>query len=387
MDEGELKDWLRHELKQPVPDWVWDLLRDDGFLHAEDEAERDDLLRRTRRLMQVTAPTVARRRPRPGITGERSTRPRLTDRETLRTRAVSEYFAKEAANTPKVRRFRAEVLGNVLLDDDQAQGFLGSEALRHFPAERFVAAGVPIVGHHSEILSTKISVREKYTLIMRLSPPGAEWTFERPLPSTDQLSWSEGRPLGEEQFSVGEGWREIDVPYWSGSVIWRLREDARAFEFRSYPWSVDQAIWFMLTGKAPIVYPLTARVARRLGTHSNRVTINISAEPWISAKSIESFYRDLQQELLGRANRPISELRLLLFRFVVEQVDDAGDHPTWRIMMERWNKHFPKRKYTDVRNMARDYWSAARLIAFPRFDSPRTRGDPGGPDGTKARKR
>jgi hypothetical protein len=36
-------------------------------------------------------------------------------------------------------------------------------------------------------------------------------------------------------------------------------------------------------------------------------------------------------------------------------------------MVDEWNHADRQWRYSDVRNMARDYWAAVRQVAFPRF--------------------
>jgi hypothetical protein len=79
-------------------------------------------------------------------------------------------------------------------------------------------------------------------------------------------------------------------------------------------------------------------------------------------------YRRAQNEFLGRHNRPISERRLELFRYVNARTSDPERKTApWRALMEEWNHAHLEWSYGDVRNFARDYWNAFRLILFPKY--------------------
>ncbi len=365
MDEGELRRTARQRFGKQIPEWIWGLLRDDHYLDSDDEDAREEALSRIQRLLQITLPAGGQPRRRPGSVGTREHAPRLSTGESLRALAASEYLAKDAERLPEVQRFRQDILDGRLLTRQEVTVFLASRAAQCFSLWEFQVRGVPPARHSARIVNENATYGDCYHVVIHVEPPSVDWTFER---KPVGVVWSgSNRALGHKHvMPIIEG-RPIDAWYWNGSVIDDLMELDRVLrEERHYPWTTFDGAWLVMTGEAPIVRPLTAAISRRMGSHSNRVTITMTVEPWVSVGTLASYYRQRQRELLRRHNRPISERRLVLVRFVLAQTDEQGEVPSWRVMMQEWNRAHPAWRYRDVRNMARDYWSAARQVVFPR---------------------
>jgi hypothetical protein len=136
-----------------------------------------------------------------------------------------------------------------------------------------------------------------------------------------------------------------------------------------YPWQPGEAEWFILTGEIPRVPALGHSFGVHVASHGNRAVIHIDVEPWVSAERVTALYRDLQKAILrNRHNRPISERRLTLFRFVTEHADDEGEIAPWRALLPEWNRRHKRWTYRNVRNFSRDYWAVARLLLFPTYN-------------------
>jgi hypothetical protein len=161
---------------------------------------------------------------------------------------------------------------------------------------------------------------------------------------------------------------------------------------RRYPWELKDAAWFVLTGVAPAVPPLTAHI-NRFFTPGNQGTITITAAYWVPKTAISEFYAEVKGEVKARirdiAPTP-SPRRLALFRFVVERsqgidqweslkpegprsVHDQGIPlhvqglrvSQWRSLQAQWNEEYPEGQewhYSDHRNLRRDFREAFKAL-------------------------
>jgi hypothetical protein len=161
-----------------------------------------------------------------------------------------------------------------------------------------------------------------------------------------------------------------------------------------YPWQSEDAAWFVLTGEAPWVPPLTAHI-NRLPSPRNQGTITITAAYWAPKAAVSEFYAEVKAEVRARimdiAPTP-SPRRLALFRFIVERsqgIDQWGSlkpegprsvhvqglpvlhvqglHvPQWRSLQAQWNEEYPEGHewhYSDHRNLRRDFKEAFEALA------------------------
>jgi len=160
-----------------------------------------------------------------------------------------------------------------------------------------------------------------------------------------------------------------------------------------YPWELKDAAWFVLTGKAPQVPPLTAHI-NRFFSPGNQGTITITAAYWVPKAAVSEFYAEVKAEVKARirdiAPTP-SPRRLALFRFVVERsqgidqwealkpegprsVNDQGIplhvqgldvSQSWRSLQAQWNEEYPEGHewhYSDHRNLRRDFREAFKAL-------------------------
>jgi|SRR5215217_301956 len=163
-----------------------------------------------------------------------------------------------------------------------------------------------------------------------------------------------------------------------------------------YPWSEDEAKRFVLTGKSPEVAPLFARTRLRGDEEINLFsygTITLTVEPWISAESVERFYREMQSQMFGRKPREGKPRNLAVFRFVVDRSesvewelagtrDESGslvtswghpkrklmNKPSWSKLLKAWNERYPEGHewhYKERSNFQRDFYRAAAIVPFP----------------------
>jgi hypothetical protein len=148
-----------------------------------------------------------------------------------------------------------------------------------------------------------------------------------------------------------------------------------------YPWEPQDAAWYILTGEAPWVPPLTAHI-KRAGPPINHGTITIAAASWAPKNAVSKFYAELKARYVDPAPTP-SPRRLAVFRFVVErsqainrwESSEPGgakdvrvrglDTPTWPSLQTQWNEQHPpghEWHYGNYPNLRRDFIEAHRLL-------------------------
>lgn len=362
MDEDELRTWVREQLRQEVPDSIWTLVREDGYLNVVDEAERDDLVRRIARLLQLMSSKPMRKRRRSvGRNADVTLKPLLTARESLRAQALTEYFGKLAGATPELQRFRAQVLDGQLLTKDGVKQLLLSPVARMLSIEDFRRWQIPLI-HEGRIVSEIYEAGKTYEAVLYADPPGATVPFSQDLAVAGTF-WE--RLAGNQIISVRIDGMRHETTVFDGSILDALRRTGLAL--KTFPWQDGESLLFALTGNIPSIAPMSSSMKLAMSSHSDRARIQITADPWVSAASVARMFGRAQKQLLARHNRPISERRLELFRFVTANQQDL-EIPPWRGLMENWNKKFRSWRYDDVRNFSRDYWSAARGLLFPQYD-------------------
>ena len=90
-----------------------------------------------------------------------------------------------------------------------------------------------------------------------------------------------------------------------------------------FPWDLDQAARFILTGERPEVVPL------ELTYHRRRRVFTLYFAPWILEKTFRKAYRKCQKVVQGGDNRRMKERTLVVMRFVTKHTDDEGNRPSW----------------------------------------------------------
>jgi len=351
MHEQELISWLREQVGRPIPGWMVKHLRDDGFLHAEDDAEREDLINRTRKLLPLapsarSASQSGARLPQPSESELRN----LAKHDVLRRDAMSEYWAKDASTRTEVKRFRSDVLGGRLLTDEEARRFLESPAASMFSVRVLRDRGVDPVRHTSRVVVEDAS--------------GATYCATVGVNRSATLEFSADGGQ-RDVWTTRMGGRPLRLVVWTGSALQDLRRVATTL---NYPWQEGDES-FILTGATPRLSALGHSFNVHLASHGNRAVINLHVEPWVSAERVTALYRDLQKAILRhRHNRPVSERRVTLFRFVTEHTNEDGETESWRKLLPEWNRRHKKWAYKNVRNFSRDYWAAARLLLFPSYN-------------------
>jgi len=88
----------------------------------------------------------------------------------------------------------------------------------------------------------------------------------------------------------------------------------------------------------------------------------VSAEPWVSAKDFQRYYRALQDLVFdGRRNRPMKASTLRLYRWVTRRRQGEKKNEPWESTRKGWNREH-ERKYEEISNFHRDYHRAKKQI-------------------------
>lgn len=342
-------------------------------------------------------------------------------KSTAMLRATSEFFGWLANHHPKVVQFRERVLGESILTFDKAQGFLGSYAARFLPLEWFTDWGIPLVGHASKIVGEYDWGEQKdeldHRVTIRVNPPGAIERLRYAHPNTPILD--EDRALISTRCVLMKKSGMVMPPYdvdlpenleemrpasqsspillgnyqtpirpssvWPGSVIddlYKLSEElADTFRWPGKDttrglgrwWRQDAAAVFVLTGVAPLMHPVDARLKLKESRYASpqwRIGLDIS--PWVSAEEVSRAYKRIQDQVIEGRKRLPDPKTLEVTRFVWEQERLNGyKKPPWRILFERWNKKHeedPKAQFETYNNLCMYFTRGEKAVKEFNFD-------------------
>ncbi len=399
---------------QRVPNEVWDELLSkhyDLVYYAAlggDKGLTEDLLPFAKSLHQVwhSRKGQKRRRARSELPNEFV--PELDHREELRAAACEEYLAKVASAHPDVYIFRTKVLGERLLDAEEARGLLTSEAARFLSRSEFEEDHIPIVGHHATLEKYEQKREGEgvlYLATVHVDPPGIEkvarvfiWGPVSVWSSEDGMERLRGLT-----FPGGDGYVE-SIEVWARSLLGELHRLSDELA-KTYEWQPAQATWFILTGAVPARPPVRMRYSYNRSRHHAEGVISFQVTPWVSADTVLGAFRDLQRQVLdGRDNQPIRERNLRLLRFVNDRMNPTAQleedlehvkgldrleilerlenleyakYPTGRELAKEWDRQEwvqenpEERAYgRDTGRLWRDYHRARRAMAFPQHKLP-----------------
>jgi hypothetical protein len=381
MDADQLRVWLTKTVKRPLPDALWEDLVGE---HYVDEAlnggseERADLLRVAKRRLRYASHGASHRSP-PGHRRRGEVNAELNRYERDREEALAMYLSAEAAATPRVRRFREEVLGQRLLTPQEARSLVTSKAAAGLSRATFRRRRVPIIGHRTsafpQLLEHKGRRRVSHVWIP-LDPP--DRVFRRFLfgeipriergtfaPAKDYLTFCD---------------RERDKEVWTrvapDSVLDELRQLAEWLA-RRYGWDEGEATSFVLRGTVPAIRAVEPEITIQLRDDDRDLvqpnphpavgaTVTLRIAPWVSFETVRRTYRQAQIELGGKDNRPLGARNLAVFRFVVSRRTGQHSVPSWNKLMAEWNRVHREQQYADRRVFARDYHRVERTLTARR---------------------
>jgi hypothetical protein len=336
MNEVQLRRKFDKEVSAPDKERLWEWLKEDHYVSEvcrgisgweEFKGEADRLAKRQ---WQVSG----RLKP-PGRAARTIVDVELDYYEKECAQTASLYLAKKAASRPEVRRFRQERLGGKLLTTEEAEEFLREE----------LKGDVPDASPLSELDEMWIGY---------LSVVGLEELLEFFQPAVSPADASSP---------------DLLFPYESSDsmlVMTREKRENIAKNFRDlclyvvaiFPWNIDEAALFLLTGECPEVVPL------QLSYHRRRRVFTLNFAPWISEKTFRKAYRKCQKVVQGGDNRRMKERTLAVMRFVTKHTDDEGRRPPWSQLTGLWNKqHSGEWRFKDRFGLRKTYLRAKEELA------------------------
>ena len=303
--------------------------------------------------------------------------------ESPRSKALEEYIAKMASCERSVFNFRVWYLNGGVLLPEQARALISSPAAAYLPPYYFNPQRelhVPLVGHAAtppEMEAVESDEVGPYTPVkMFIDPPGVKLKAKVRRTKELLVPGEDGRP---QKVTVSEH-----------SLLNELRKVSRRV-LRWRPWNEEQTNWFVLTGEPPTIPAVEGRYRASRSDLITFGTINMTIQPWVSAKTVRDSYQRLQSRLKEKKPRAPSERNLAVFRFVVDQqtVELPGAaggrdgfermkppklvRPSWRTLLEHWNRMYPEGDtwhYKDVRNFSKDFRRAEKSVIHPAYKIP-----------------
>jgi hypothetical protein len=270
-----------------------------------------------------------------------------------RARLRDEYFAHHAAATSKIRGFRRRVVAQTrpraqpdqplsspggsevdaayaTVSAEAARRFLASPAVAVMSTEEFGTLGVPLFDHTSQV--SRMNFLD-----------GAVWLLvEFVIPDWDPFAYTLVYPIWPGAPLERSGHEGVESPR-PGSILDELHQLA-TWLTREFPWDLQDAIWFVLTGEPPMRPLIETSVNVRKSTRPQytdaRVTLTVDAT--LSPDEVSSHYGRVRDQLLGGTGiRHAEERTLAVFRFVTIQ---RIQHPasTWGELVREWDRICPE---------------------------------------------
>lgn len=316
-------------LRREVGEETWDYHVDLGIVKDYTDVHHDmNVLVKEFRKFYVAAgeETSKRRSPR---------RLPSTEAESEWREAVSLYLAMKASKDEEVNAFRRDVLGGVLVGENQLAQWIGNRAR----AEK--------TGHW-----LTVPVPEGYELDWSLGPSVA-WGTTPPLTISVNGIPAESVSGRQLHYFDPAAKEEAWVYTAPGGVLERLRQLGSQLADK-YGWTQAQAVTFLVTGSAPFVVGIIAETTHSVEQPlSTRITLTI--DPTVTADEVKAFYAQQRKQLLSRSTRKINHRNATLVEFVL--IEKGND--TWAKSMKKWNAKYGTKgarwTYTNYRNFSRDY--------------------------------
>jgi hypothetical protein len=140
---------------------------------------------------------------------------------------------------------------------------------------------------------------------------------------------------------------------------------------RDYGWHREDSAWFVLTGDAPALRPLAVDVFTAESMYSPsycRLTLHVA--PWVPSEEVEKAFVWMRDQVRG-APGTVGEQRLEVLRFVEAERAKHGQRPSFRTLLEIWNRKYPHWSYGDYRAFSKAYREAHKEVVSPEYRSPR----------------
>ena len=247
-----------------------------------------------------------------------------------RLEVLSYIIAAEASRLPEVRNFREKVLRGRLLAPEDVPSWI-----EQHKAEATIYVRIPLPSkpqNFPDWFSSLAAIPEEER---------ATWPVEY---QSDTLAY----PVPGEEFVRR-------VPVDKNSPLGHLKQVVTKLVTRSPWWQEAQAVAFVLTGVVP---PLPrARITITYSSHMPpRITLEV--DPRLSSREVADIYAKARSEVFQGRDKPMGEKHLTLAAFLAENA--TGE--TWQELMGKWNREYPKWKYTDYRWFCRDARAAFKRV-------------------------
>lgn len=338
-----VRDRVERAIRRPLSDDQWSVLEEKGFVGELDYSmpfeELVDVARRiTNQGKTASGPrktTAPLRTPAPPMT--KTKKSPTWDR----TYALAETVALLAAEDDDVKRFRAQVLGGVLIPWADLESWISKVLVEEDGPTGYITVALPP--------GTTIDTTAEGHKVA--SPPLTEFRHgirrETPL-----LTYA--RP--------GDRWVKVVTPVIGGKLDWLKRLSK---SLRLYGWSEAQAVIFVICGVPPLIEPIVVRQAglamrnRMPITWGRRITMEI--DPTSTPAQVEAAYRHARNDMGLKNYRGMERKHLELATFYSK----SDEKTTWRGLMKEWNNLFPQWRYSQESNFRRDAGRAQLRLLEP----------------------
>jgi hypothetical protein len=240
-----------------------------------------------------------------------------------------------------------------------------SPAASRLPPEFFRERGIPITGHHAEVIETHpritsdFRVEEAVELLIRWRRKELR---HRVLTGSQQV----GTQPTAMRFNFTTGLIvPLELVAYRGSCLWILTEACNEIA-AAHRWSVTEAAWLILSGLAPDKKPVRTKW-RHTWDHTGQpltALVTVTAKHFVSGRTVaRAFERARKMMLLAPAPRPVGERALRLFEFVEDHRDPEQKKIPWSALMREWDRCArPGWAYQDRGHFMRDYLRARKLL-------------------------
>jgi hypothetical protein len=287
-----------------------------------------------------------------------------------------------------------------------------SPAVRSFFREWFEEWGIPLFQHEARIVGRDEDHYESVWNVIRsnfrpwidryvsvfVDPPGITRSVlygPSSIRVPDAFAVDKRYFIHEEQDDIVVESTDVVLRFpWGDAVrrvralpgsLWSELHDLSTLLVELYGWREEEAGWFVLTGETPYIDPIAVSASLLTGyRHSPPVwTVTMEVAPWVNAKTVTRIYREVQKQILQGDNSGTKLRNVAVLRFVTGQTATHGGRPSWRVLLERWNRRYPEghewhyTKTADpnqrVRNFKRDYDRAKKVVMDPDHKFPKRR--------------
>lgn len=328
-------------------------------------------------------------------------------------RATSAYLESMANQLPEVERCREEVLNGDLLGHEQAVALLNSYVARFLSPKELSEYDIPLTGHTATVekgyervdpehtIDHRVTLRvehlEERTLRLRYTEREECSTiadiircevqdgvlrapYNIPLADTEMGDYD----ARESETNMGPMMlANVHTPHrpsevWPGSLVDKVysyahhlisRQLAEAFKWPSRQetefsfdwWDEHAAAEFLLTGVAPLIQPMKARVTTGRGEASSIRRVELDVSPWVSESDVSRAYKRAQSEVSKkqRSRRPSSTTCEVVIFVLERKRVNSHKKISWTALCEEWNSEHPDRRFKDYRHL-RTYFERGR---------------------------